>query len=120
MNVSRRASYFGQDPCLGVEKHLTVQVQCVDPDLIGGVATDGSSLDLTCPAGDVVGEILFASYGNPTGDVSLFQKGWCDSMYSTNVVSSLCLNQASCSIPVNTGYTIMDLVRCSDISLGDV
>ncbi|EQC24830.1 hypothetical protein SDRG_17280, partial [Saprolegnia diclina VS20] len=114
IDVSPQAPYFGQDPCLGVEKHLTVQVQCVDPDLIGGVAADGSSLDLACPAGDVVGEILFASYGNPTGDASLFQKGWCDSMYSTNVVSSLCLHQASCSIPVNTGYDFLDLVSCSD------
>ncbi|OQR88568.1 hypothetical protein ACHHYP_06746, partial [Achlya hypogyna] len=98
-----RAPYFGGDPCPGVEKHLAAQVKCVDPHLVGGLVADGSDLAMTCPPGESIGKILFASYGTPTGDLSLFQSGWCESTYSTDVVKTLCLNEPFCTIPVNAG-----------------
>nr|AIG56503.1 secreted protein [Achlya hypogyna] len=101
--VAPKAPYFGGDPCPGISKHLAVQVQCVDPNLIGGLVPDESVMPLVCRPGQVIGEILYASYGTPTGDVSLFETGWCDSAYSKNVVTSLCLNQPFCTIPVNSG-----------------
>ncbi|OQR90780.1 hypothetical protein THRCLA_09207 [Thraustotheca clavata] len=68
--VSPTQSYANGDPCPGVQKHFVAQMQCIDPSFIGGMAGDGDYLNLACPTGKVVGEILFASYGTPTGDLN--------------------------------------------------
>ncbi|OQR89853.1 hypothetical protein ACHHYP_05996, partial [Achlya hypogyna] len=90
------------DPCYGTQKHLAVQATCAtpppDPQIIGGSVPEHSSLNLTCPEGQTVDAILFASYGTATGVFPSYNAGWCNSPYSTNVASFLCLGQSSCLI----------------------
>jgi len=93
---------FG-DPCGGVAKHLTVRANCIDDNIIGGKVPQGSAMTLECPDGLVIGEINFASYGTPTGDISTFQQGWCHAYSSAPVVSLQCLHQQSCTINANNG-----------------
>ena len=60
------ARSFG-DPCVGTDKKLSVAVECIPGDIVSDSATEGSEVDLQCPAGQEISSILFASYGTPTG-----------------------------------------------------
>jgi len=58
---------------------------------------------LACAGGTVVAEILFASYGEPTGDVSACDAGMavkagCHASNSRAVVEKACLGQAVCTV----------------------
>lgn len=51
--------------------------------------------NLSCPSGQVIKSVSFASYGNPT---SCSAVGSCNSASSKSKVEQLCLNKASCSL----------------------
>lgn len=63
-----------------------------------GQASEGSNLSLSCPSGQVIGGITFASYGTPTGSCPKFATGSCHASTSKSKVESLCLNKQSCSV----------------------
>jgi len=65
-----------------------------------GFASENSILNLHCIGGTIT-SIDFASFGTPTGSCGNYSIGSCNSPNSMSAVSSLCLNQASCSIPAN-------------------
>jgi hypothetical protein len=71
-------------------------------DVCGTIA-EGSSLTLSCPAGQTIGSVNFASFGTPTGACGNLAKGTCDESASVAVVQALCLGRQSCSVPANTG-----------------
>ncbi|HSC89634.1 MAG TPA: hypothetical protein VLC09_20265, partial [Polyangiaceae bacterium] len=58
------------------------------------------SLELTCPEGQVIDAITFASYGMPEGSCSEddLSIGWCDAQTSLGLVEDACLGLASCSM----------------------
>ncbi len=59
-------------------------------------------MTLTCPAGEVISKINYASYGMPTGSCGNYvDQAWCDSSTSESVVTSLCVGKSSCSFTAN-------------------
>jgi hypothetical protein len=59
---------------------------------------EGSTATLTCPPGNVITSIDFASYGTPTGECGAFQYGTCHSPTSLGVVEMACIGRTSCSV----------------------
>jgi hypothetical protein len=63
---------------------------------------EGSSVFFSCPAGETVVNVSFASYGTPTGRCRTgFQVGACNSPNSVAVVSAACMGLNSCSVGVS-------------------
>ena len=60
-------------------------------------------LSLSCGEG-VIGEVLFASYGNPTGYCGYHRRGDCHDVNSESIVEKLCLNKTSCTVPTRADY----------------
>ena len=63
--------------------------------------TPPKSMTLTCPANEVIVEIVFASYGLPKGDCGSFSQGDCHAASSKAKVEALCLQKNSCKIDAN-------------------
>ena len=75
--------------------------------IIGGLASEGDSLSFVCPTGEVIGEVLFASYGTPTGSLPNYAVGWCDAAPSVDVVHSSCLGNNACDVPADSTYVLL-------------
>ena len=50
----------------------------VGGDSVCGTADEGASITLTCPEGQIIESVTFASYGTPTGSCGSFEAGDCD------------------------------------------
>ena len=63
-----------------------------------GTASEG--FNITAPLGKVLDDVLFASYGTPTGRCSNYSVGSCSANTSTtvSVIKGLCAGRRSCSI----------------------
>ncbi|XP_010269108.1 PREDICTED: beta-galactosidase 16-like [Nelumbo nucifera] len=57
------------------------------------------SVQIECPHGRIISKILFASFGNPSGDCKSYAIGSCHSSNSKAVVEKACLGRRHCSIP---------------------
>ena len=107
--VSPDNSIFG-DPCDGIEKTLKVQYSCrkyVLPVLrcAEGVDRDKVPTQLLCPGQQVISEIFFASYGQPSGTCGAYElEGTCHSQGADERLRKLCVGQKSCSVQPAT-YT---------------
>jgi alpha-galactosidase len=81
----------------------------MDLMLEGGTSTGGqcavvgerSTANLSCPSGQVIKSINFASYGTPTGSCPSFATSSCHASTSKSKVESSCLNKGSCSVGAN-------------------
>ena len=60
-------------------------------------------MSLSCSEG-VIGKVLFASYGNPTGYCGYHRRGDCHAVNSEKIVEKLCLNKTSCTVPTRADY----------------
>ncbi|WKL46077.1 gliding motility-associated C-terminal domain-containing protein [Flavobacterium pectinovorum] len=58
---------------------------------------EGSVLSLTAPSG-VFTNVVFASYGNPTGSCGNYSMGWCNASNSVSTVSGFLLGQSTANI----------------------
>lgn len=99
---------FG-DPCAGILKTLHVQVACSGSTVatttgggassdVCGTAGENASTTLTCPAGQTIKSVAFASYGTPTGSCGAFTTSSCNVASSSTIVSSACVGKAACTI----------------------
>ncbi len=118
---------FG-DPCSGIGKKLAIVYTCsgggvidncpndpnkTEPGLCGCGVPEGTcnpgtskcaqadeftSAGLSCPSGQTIKTISFASWGTPSGTCPNFVKGTCHASTSQSKVLSLCLNKPSCSV----------------------
>lgn len=66
-----------------------------------GVAAENAALTLSCPAGQVLDAVSFASYGTPSGACGAQVPGVCNASSSASVVDSLCRGKSSCTVPAN-------------------
>jgi hypothetical protein len=64
-------------------------------------ATEGTTLTITCDAGQTVTTIDFASYGTPTGSCGAFQTSSCHAASSVQVLKDACLGKSSCTVAAN-------------------
>ncbi|OQR88237.1 hypothetical protein ACHHYP_07033 [Achlya hypogyna] len=88
------------DPCIGTFKHLTVTAECAPSSYQTWATTkENTNLDLACKEGFIISSVDFASYGVPNG----YSNGWCHTSSSQDIVSKLCVGQASCSVPAVNG-----------------
>lgn len=63
-----------------------------------GTAREESQATVSCPQGQVISDIRFASYGTPTGSCGSFSKSSCHAANSISIVKSRCVGKASCSV----------------------
>jgi hypothetical protein len=61
-------------------------------------ARESKNLTLSCPAGQVINKVSFASYGTPVGSCGSFKKGSCDASNSLTVVSDACKGMDICNL----------------------
>lgn len=71
--------------------------------LVYGEINEGYNLTLTAPAGKVFTNILFASYGTPTGSGGNYQYGWCHAANSQSIVENYALGNNTFTIPAVNG-----------------
>ncbi|MCU0665309.1 MAG: M66 family metalloprotease [Myxococcota bacterium] len=102
--VGANNAVFG-DPCSGTRKKLAVAFTCKDVAPAGqcAQAAEGSTANLSCPSGQVMRVISFASYGTPTGSCPSFATSSCHASTSKSKVESACLNKGSCSVGASNG-----------------
>ena len=71
--------------------------------------------------GGTIDEVLFASFGNPTGHCGGYHKlGSCHVPHSIDIVKKLCLGKRSCSIPTDAdfwGNPCPDLIKWMAVSV---
>jgi len=65
---------------------------------ICGTADEDASATLSCPEGQIISAVQFASYGTPTGSCADFALGDCNSTSSQATVQSLCVGRSSCTV----------------------
>jgi hypothetical protein len=68
-----------------------------------GTGAENANVTVTCPTGQTIDKITFASFGTPTGSCGSFATGSCDASSSMAVVQALCVGRNSCSVPANNG-----------------
>ncbi len=65
----------------------------------------GEGLKLSCGEdGGVISEVLFASFGNPTGTCGWYRRGSCHAENSAEEVKKLCLGKSSCEVPTSSDF----------------
>ncbi len=68
-----------------------------------GSITNLQDLSLACTdAGATIDNIVFASYGTPTGTCGNYAVGACNAANSTAIVQSYCVGKNSCTVPATT------------------
>lgn len=68
-------------------------------------AKEGSRIVLSCPAGQTIDSIVFASYGTPEGTcVNGFKIGSCHGANSQGKVEKLCRGKQSCTLNATNGF----------------
>ena len=68
-----------------------------------GSADEDGVATLSCPAGQIIDRVLFASLRHPAGECENASAGSCDAMTSVSVVEDLCVGRASCMVPASNG-----------------
>ncbi|MES1206136.1 MAG: hypothetical protein ABUS79_09390, partial [Pseudomonadota bacterium] len=79
-----------------------VTITCTNV-VICASADENTTLSLTCPAGQKISAIDFASYGTPSGSCGNFSVGSCNATVSTMDVSTPCLGFNACSVAATNG-----------------
>ena len=72
-------------------------------DAVWETANEGSDLTLTAPRGNEFTDVLFASYGTPTGSNGLYRKSQCDSPSSMSEVEAMFIGKTSATISADNG-----------------
>jgi len=62
------------------------------------LTNENATAQLSCPSGQTIGRIAFASYGTPSGTCGSFVKSTCHAATSQSVVERACLGKASCTV----------------------
>jgi len=115
-SVSSSYQLFTYDPCVKTGKHLYIQATCgveviqTTTTVCGTAASEGVIATLTCPTGYMITAINFASYGTATGTCGGFVQSSCHATTSVSVVSTACLNHATCS--VSSSYQLFTYDPC--------
>ncbi|WP_437679280.1 CAP domain-containing protein [Sorangium sp. So ce131] len=65
---------------------------------ICGSAREGGQVSVSCPAGNVITAVEFASYGTPSGACGSYTVSSCDAPTSKSVVEAACVGKQSCTV----------------------
>ena len=61
-------------------------------------------LEVSCGEEGVISNVLFASFGNPTGHCGYYKRGGCHAADSETIVEKLCLGKRSCHVPTDADF----------------
>ncbi|EQC24836.1 hypothetical protein SDRG_17273 [Saprolegnia diclina VS20] len=102
-SVGANNGVFG-DPCVGTVKRLTVTAECtaVPSYQTWASVAEHQTLKLECANGYVITKVDYGSYGTPNG----YTNGWCNAKSSVDVLSKLCVGQASCNVPAENAIFV--------------
>ncbi|KDO28860.1 hypothetical protein SPRG_05731 [Saprolegnia parasitica CBS 223.65] len=101
-NVAVNPSVFG-DPCPGTVKTLSARAMCtphLTPGFIQSMGPQGGSTVVTCPRGEIISDIPFASYGTPSG---LAAPSQCHAASSESIVKARCIGKRTCTVDATNG-----------------
>ena len=97
------------DPCYGTFKALAIQVECgfvpttttqapTTPSPTCTLVPENHAASITCGSG-TISQILYASYGTPTGSCSTgFTTSTCNAAKTAAIVAAQCVGKSSCSV----------------------
>ena len=63
-----------------------------------------NGLEVSCGEEGVISNVLFASFGNPTGPCGYHKRGGCHAADSVTIVEKLCLGERSCRVPTDADF----------------
>jgi len=66
-------------------------------------ATEGATLSLSCGAGGTITQVVFASYGTPTGQCGGYATSACNAAASAQTVKGACVGKSTCAVDANSG-----------------
>jgi len=66
-------------------------------------AAENDAATLSCPTGQIIDSVVFASFGTPTGTCGNFATSDCDATSSVSTVQSMCVGKSSCSVTAANG-----------------
>ena len=70
---------------------------------VWGTANEGSDLTLVAPSGSAFSEVLFASYGTPTGSSGLYLTSSCDASTTVQEIQARFIGETSATISADNG-----------------
>jgi len=83
-------------------KQIVAQSQLYPAGTASGAACavvpENNPLTLSCPSGQTIATVEFASYGTPEGSCGSFSTGSCDATESMSTVANACVGQSSCTL----------------------
>ncbi len=108
---------FGE-PCYGRTKYLAIDVACdpppLEPPTTCAVVREGRVLSLTCPNGERIVRVIFASWGTPRGKcrplwgatvrhghgevASDLRPGECEAQGAEQVLQEVCIDKERCTV----------------------
>jgi hypothetical protein len=68
-----------------------------------GTAAEDASVALSCPKGQIIDSVVFASYGTPSGTCGAFATGTCDATTSKSMIESQCVGRNACTVTAGNG-----------------
>lgn len=72
-------------------------------DMVWATADEGWNLSVSAPGGGVFTEVVFSSYGTPSGSNGIYTQGWCHATNSISKVSEAFIGTSSATIASNNG-----------------
>jgi hypothetical protein len=100
----------GYQPCVNIVTPPTTTTIPVNNgpyqlglDMVWGMANEGWDLSLSAPGGGTFTNVVFASYGNPTGVDGQYSQGWCHATNSIQKVSEVFIGNSSGTIASGNG-----------------
>jgi hypothetical protein len=66
-------------------------------------AKEDAAAMLSCPAGQIIDRVVFASFGDPSGSCGRFSAGQCAATSALSVVEDLCVGRAGCTVLASNG-----------------
>jgi len=83
-------------------------IQCAkspeDQSSINPGLPKNNGLEISCGEEGFISDVLFASFGNPTGHCGHYKRGSCHAADSETYVDKLCLGERSCNIPTGADF----------------
>jgi len=93
----------GDKPCSSIASRVSNSNYSFQSNMVWGTANEGGTLSLAAPGGGEFTQVVFASYGTPSGVDGQYTQGGCHSQLSILKVSQSFFGKSSSSINANNG-----------------
>lgn len=93
----------GDKPCSTIQSKVSNGSYSLSENMIWAVADEGWELSISAPSGGKFTQVIFASYGNPSGADGQYTQEWCHASNSILKVSQAFVGQSTASIGADNG-----------------